>query len=52
MAAVGDLADEGSVADEAYVDGAAGVADGVGCQFADYEFGGENQFFEVPLGEL
>ncbi len=51
-AGVGDLADQAAVVDQAQLDGCAGVADGVGDQFADEQFGGGHRIGQPPPPEL
>lgn len=50
-AAVGDLADERPVPDEAELDRALGVPDRVGDEFADDESGDEHRIVEAPASE-
>ena len=51
-AGVGDLADQCGVPDQPKPDWGAGVAYGVGDQLADQEFGGDDQGFQAPGGQL
>ena len=52
VAAVGDLADQAAVVDQAQPDGRLGVPDGVGDQLADHQFGGEDGVLQPPRGQL
>ena len=51
-AVVGDLAGQCAVEDQPQGDGAFGVTDGVGDQFADDQCGGVLQICQVPRDEL